>query len=85
MKTIYKYPIKITNEQDIAMHAHANVLHVGLDPQGIPSVWAMVDTAKPLRPVSLLVVGTGHPVPVEPLCHVGSFTQNLSVWHVFLK
>jgi hypothetical protein len=84
MKTIYKYPIKITDEQEIQMPAHANVLHVGLDPQGTPCLWAMVDTAKPMEPVSVLVVGTGNPMPFEPLRHVGSFVQGPFVWHVFL-
>jgi hypothetical protein len=85
MKTIYKYPIKITAEQEITMPDGANVIHAGLDLQGEPCVWAQVDTdAKPV-PVSILVYGTGHPMNFEPLAHIGSFTErSLFVWHVFL-
>lgn len=84
MRTIYKYPIKITDEQEIPMPADAEVLHVGLDPQGTPCLWAMVETDKPVEPVSVLVFGTGGPVAFESLRHVGSFVQISCVWHVFL-
>lgn len=84
MKTIYKYPIQITNSQEVQMPFGAEVLHAGLDPQGTPCLWAMVETHHPTEPVSVLVVGTGNPMPFEPLRHVGSFIQSPIVWHVFL-
>lgn len=84
MKTIYKYPIKITNEQEISMPQDAKVIHAGLDPQGTPCVWAVVDTERETEPVSILVYGTGNPMNYFPHEHVGSFTQGPFVWHVFL-
>lgn len=84
MKTIYKYPIKITELQEIEMPEHANVLHVGLDPQGTPCLWAMVDAIESKELVSVFVVGTWNPMPFETLRHVGSFVQGPFVWHVFL-
>jgi len=84
MKTIYKYPIQITDEQEIQMPCDANVIHAGLDPQGTPCLWVEVDTAAPTEPVSVLVVGTGNPMPYVAHTHLGSFVQGPFVWHVFL-
>jgi len=84
MKTIYKYPIKITDQQDIIMPQGAEVIQAGLDPQGTPCVWAMVDTRNEPEPMSILVYGTGNPMLFDPLRHVGSFVRGPYVWHVFL-
>jgi hypothetical protein len=84
MKTIYKYPIQITDEQEIQVHGEADVLHAGLDPQGTPCIWAMVDPSQPTAPLSVLVVGTGNPMPYVPYRHLSSFVQGPFVWHVFL-
>ena len=84
MKTIYKYPIQITDEQEIKMPCDAEVIHAGLDPQGTPCLWAKVERNHPLEPVSVLVVGTGNPMPFHAERHVGSFNQGPFVWHVFL-
>ena len=84
MKTIYKYPIKITDEQEITMPQGAKVIHAGRDPEGTPCVWAQVDTEAKPEPVSILVYGTGNPMKYEPLAHVGSFNQGPFVWHVYL-
>lgn len=84
MKTIYKYPIEITDEQEIQIPFGATVIHAGLDPQGTPCVWAMVETRNSPEPVSIFVVGTGNSLPFVPESHVGSFVQGQFVWHVFL-
>lgn len=84
MKTIYKYPIQITDEQEIQMPKDANVFHAGLDANETPCVWAIVDTEAPPEPMSILVCGTGNPLRYEPDWRVGSFTQGPFVWHVFL-
>jgi len=84
MKTIYKYPIAIIEEQEITMPQGAEVIHAGLDPQGNPCVWALVDTRNEPEPVSIVVYGTGNPVSYYPNEHVGSFNHGPFVWHVFL-
>lgn len=84
MKTIYKYPIQITDEQEITMPIGAEVIHAGLDPQGMPCLWAKVESDNPTEDVSVLVVGTGNPIMFHTERHVGSFVQGPFVWHVFL-
>ena len=82
MKTIYKYPIEITNKQIIEMPCNYKLLHVGLDPEGNPVLWAEVYTSSPTALVPIYVIGTGHPVPEETK-HIGSFVQIPFVWHVY--
>jgi hypothetical protein len=84
MKTIRKYQIKITGEQEITMPFGAEVIHAGLDPQGTPCLWAKVESGNSPEPVSVLMVGTGNQMPYEADRHLGSFTQGDYVWHVFL-
>lgn len=82
MKTIHKYPIAITDSQEIQMPGGAYVIHAGLDPKDIPCVWAIVETDQPIEAKKILVVGTGHPLPFWH-GHVGSFVDESYVWHVF--
>lgn len=95
MNTIWKFPFEIIDRQEVKMPTAIDVLHVGLDPQGAPCIWAKVDSTKNLRPWVLWVVGTGHPLPEDGkpgtgegfdfASHIGSFVQGPFVWHVFLR
>lgn len=62
---------------------------------GLLSVWAEVEVAMhPLghphidstvvmEQVPVVVFGTGHPMPAQPLAHMGSAIDGPFVWHVF--
>jgi hypothetical protein len=84
MKTIYKYPIRITDNQEIQMPINAKAIHAGLDPLGTPCVWATVRADNKMDTVTVYVVGTGNPIPFMARRHVGSFNQGPFVWHVFI-
>jgi hypothetical protein len=84
MITIYKYPIGIVDEQQVRMPCGASIIHVGLDPQGDPCLWAQVDTQQALEHVTIFVVGTGEPFPEDSEMHLGSFVQGPFVRHVFI-
>jgi hypothetical protein len=84
MKTIYKYPLEITDSQLIEMPMNAEILHAGIDPQGTACVWAALETRNEYEQVKLLIVGTGNPIPETARKHLGSFVQPPFVWHVFL-
>ena len=82
--TIYKYPISITDRQEIMMPGQPEVLSVGLDPGGQPCVWARVRPGEPDFKVHLRVYGTGNPCDVPPEWpFIGTFLQHSLVWHVF--
>lgn len=88
MKTIYKFPLIISDDvQFIEMPGPDKVLHVGLDPSGLPCVWAQVNPGHTRVQVRVRVFGTGHALPNDPVFatdrHAGSFVQGPFVWHVF--
>lgn len=85
MKTIYKYSFNIKDEQLLELPATADPVHVGLDPQGQPCLWAVIDTDLKTETRKLYVRGTGHWIPEDYKTMLGSFTQGPFVWHVFLN
>lgn len=84
MTTIFKYPIEIVDKQLILFPVGCKILHAGLDPHGLPCVWAVVNTEANLAPKTVHVVGTGFRLPPNASNHAGSFTQGPYVWHVFV-
>jgi len=83
MKTIYKYPLVLTDHQTVATKTGAKFLHVGLDPQGVPCLWMLVDPQECPSSWVIWIVGTGNPMPPGDKVHLGSFTQGPFMWHVF--
>lgn len=85
MKTIYKYPLEITDCQSIRMSKGAEILSVA-DQYGIVCVWALVDPAANLEDRMFYIFGTGLPVnEVIPMKFLGSIQQSVFVWHVFVE
>ncbi len=90
MKTIYKYPLKIQDEQEIEMPPGAMVIHAGLDPNKDPCVWALVDRTRTrtrtsdLVPIKIRIAGDGRAIEEVPLIYVNSFVQGPFIWHVFI-
>jgi hypothetical protein len=81
---IFKYPFAIQRRATVEIPSGHVLIHAGLDPKGIPCVWAMVDADTPKREVVLYVIGTGHDVPEEAPRHLGSFVREDDVWHIFI-
>lgn len=54
-----------------------------LDPDGIPCIWAEVDTKANKAMMAIFVVGTGNPKPEHAGHHAGSFVQGSFVWHLY--
>jgi hypothetical protein len=82
MRTIFKYPLEITDKQTIRMKC-VSILHVGLDPSKRPCLWAEVETDAIESGVDIYVVGTGNPLPDLAEYHIGSFVQGPFVRHVY--
>lgn len=81
---IYKYPIQIAGPQELKMPRGMTPLHVGLDPIGVPCIWAKVEPESEIHGYTVWVCGTGHDAP-EDFLHIGTFIQGPFVWHVFMK
>lgn len=84
MKTIYKYPLAMTDYVEMALPQGAEVLCVGM--QGDQAfLWAVVYTGRPLRFRRFRVYGTGHTVQEsdDARTYVGTVHIRGFVFHVF--
>ena len=86
MKTIWKYNLDTTDEQEIEAPDNAVPLCVQTQ-HGEPCLWMLVDLNVPARKYGVRIFGTGHPVYVEDdyWKYVGTYQYrgNL-VFHVFV-
>jgi len=85
MKTIWKFPLAGNAEQYISMPAGAEVIAVQ-EQFGAVQAWAIVDPAKPLRVVQIIIRGTGQPLG-EVGKYVGTFQMEGGgfVFHAFVS
>lgn len=94
MTVIWKFRLPISRTPVIDMPDGAAIVHVGLDPEGTPSIWAIVDEAQPFTPRRFRVAMTGEPlIPDSPPgvsdtatargAYLGTFVQGAIVAHVF--
>ena len=82
MITIFKYELKITDEQKIDIPEGAKILSVQM--QGdTPCLWAMVNTKNKLESRSIAIIGTGNPCWCPEWDFVGTIQERVFVWHVF--
>ncbi len=87
MKTIWKFPVGVANEQTVAMPEGAKALSVQVQKDFL-CIWAIVDSEAPVRDVTVYVCGTGHPLDMgEDTVYVGTVqvASGGLVWHVFMK
>lgn len=61
MKTIWKFPIDITDQQSVEMPDGARILTVQVQ-GGEVCLWAEVDSTAPKMRRTVYVFGTGHPL-----------------------
>ncbi len=91
MVSIFKYQFDIVDEFVLEMPETSKVLTVQLQVgrskgDGVPCLWAMVDTNMPMIDRHFTVKGTGHEINIEEkLDYIGTIQQMRGrlVWHVF--
>jgi len=86
MKTIWKFPLELTDRQTIKMPIDAQILSV--QSQGnVICLWAIVDECDGNRlvPRTFFIAGTGNPLPCNPksMAFIGTVQIVPFVWHVF--
>jgi hypothetical protein len=80
---IYKYPLAVTDCQQIEMPVGAKVLHADMQ-NGRLCLWAMVDVAAPMGQRVFFVIGTGHDFGgLSADQHIATVQDGALVWHVF--
>lgn len=87
MKTIYKYPLRITEKQWIRPPMGARLISAQLQ-NGVLCAWAIVDSEeKYMGHIQIFIVGTGNPMPEEAedgrANYFASVQMGNFVWHIF--
>ncbi len=83
MTTIYKYPLILDDAQTVDLPLEAHVLTVQLQ-DGVPCLWALLDSEADTIPRRFVIYGTGHPMTEGAVrVYVGTFQLDWLVWHVF--
>lgn len=81
---IWKYPLEIKPVQTLEIPAFAKIIHAGLDPQGVPCIWAQVHRNESKEYRQVCITPTGGDVLSGFDEHLGSFVQGEFMWHVFI-
>ncbi len=85
MKSIWKFPLKVTDEQTISIPKDYQPLDVQVQ-NGEPCFWAKVNPESPKVELTLVTRGTGHEIPdgvVEDYIGTYQMAGGALVWHVF--
>lgn len=84
MKTIYKYPLKVADTQNVVLPVGAKVLCVQTQNE-VPCLWALVDNTFPTEIRCFCTFGTGHEYTGMDLTYVGTYQLSGGelVFHVF--
>lgn len=85
MKTIFKYPLELTDRQEVNMPFDAKILTVQVQ-YGVPCIWAIVDTEiKHFHSRVFDIVGTGNPMRDCNHKYLGTIQlhDGALVFHVF--
>lgn len=82
MRTIWKFPLDITDRQKVEMPKFATLLSVQLQ-NGVACLWVEVDSEQPKERRTFAIYGTGNPIPNNPGEYVGTFQQGPFVWHLY--
>lgn len=88
MRTIHKYPFSIKDKFTVAIPKFSRVIHVEVQGEQGPCMWAEVDTEQPLVDYPFRVYSAGHEIPerdmrLSLIQHVATFQQHPFVWHLY--
>ena len=84
MSKIFKYELKITDQQTIQMPLGATILSADQQAGGL-YLWAEVDPTNPPSDRTFQIIGTGNPIPNVATCRrfIDTVVIGAFVWHVF--
>ena len=85
MEIIWKFPLEIAARQTLEIPSLYRVLHLGIQDKR-PCLWVQVNPDHEKEDVTIVCVGTGHPIPLyDNYGHIGTAMTNggAYVWHFF--
>ncbi len=86
MNTIWKFPLRIQDYQEVIL-PFPGIPRSVMFQDGILCLWAEVDTdAKSSKKLIIYIYGTGHEIPDhKEQYYIGSVQDNGLVWHVYFN
>lgn len=82
-RTIWKYVLEPILQQEVALPQAASILSAGFQ-DGVFVLWAIVEPAAQLERRTILIIGTGSPMPERILRFIGTVQEaSDTVWHIF--
>jgi len=89
MKTIYKFTLSISDEQELIMPAESKILQTVQIQNGEVVIWAFCTPSDKTEKVKIVTLGTGNRIPEEitseKLVYIGTYQKDWFVGHVFIK
>jgi hypothetical protein len=85
MKTIWKFPLMMTDRQTVEIPLPAELLTVQLQgkvPHENACLWAEVDPEGEKVRIEIAMIGTGHPVP-EGMRYISTVQYGALVFHFY--
>ena len=81
---IFKYPLKIIDEQVLELPVDAKILTLQAQ-NDLPFIWATVEPEAKTEKRTFMTYGTGHPLPasMDMHCYIGTYIVPNLVFHVF--
>lgn len=83
MRAIYKYPLSLSEDNEIQMPKGVRIVHFSMQ-DGVPHIWVDVHTENPPETRHLAIHGTGHPIGSLSAYH-GTVHDGPFVWHLYDK
>ena len=85
MKTIFKYPLSVTDTQFVKMPKSADPFTAHFQGDQL-CIWAYVDTEEDLEDREFKIFGTGQPIDLLGLFRfLSTVHHETGVWHIFVK
>lgn len=84
MKTIWKFPLDLTDLQELDIPFGYKFLSAQMQ-NGKLCLWAEVNPAAMKRKATIAIVGTGNPFPLGQFDFISTVQMGPLVWHIYEK
>lgn len=89
MQKIYKFELKLEDEQEVIMPAGSKILPTVQVQEGKVVIWAVCTPSDKTEKITILTFGTGNSISDEitdkKMRYVGTYQKDWFVGHVFVK
>ena len=82
MRKVFKYPVPLTDAQEIALPIGAKFLDLQVQ-HGALMMWCEIDDTQPLVGCTLFYVGTGQPIYHNAVHYLATVQTGAFVWHLY--